>query len=187
MLLGGWPMARALRAATAKPLPVLGQVPAFELTDARGQPFGSAQLDGKVWVANFVFTRCPTICPAFTAKMGSIFKRSSQLGDEAQLVSFTVDPEFDTPEVLAEYAKNARAGARWHFLTGTREALTKVVVDGMMMPMEKGADGDLMSIGHGSYFVLVDRHRKIRGLYRFHDDEAVEQVLADLPRVAAEP
>ena len=79
-------------AAAPLPLPKLGAVPAFELTDQAGAPFSSRALEGKVWVANFIFTRCPDICPTFTAKMGAIQAGTQALGDGLRLVSFTVDP-----------------------------------------------------------------------------------------------
>ena len=81
-----------------EPLPVLGLVPSFQLTDQSGAAYSSKALEGQVWVANFVFTRCPTICPTFTAKMATIQKKT---GDDVRLVSFTVDPEFDTADKLA--------------------------------------------------------------------------------------
>lgn len=180
------PVVRALRAQLPKALPVLGHVPDFSLTRERGEPWGSAQLQGKVWVANFIFSRCPTICPAFTAKMSTIQKRSEGLGDALQLVSFTVDPEHDTPEKLAEYARTHRAGPRWAFLTGTRAQLEAVVGKGLMQPMEKGAADDLMAIGHGSYFVLVDQRRDIRGFYQFNEEGSVDAVLRDAALLAAE-
>ena len=167
--------------AKRAPLPVLGTVPTFELTSQAGSAWSSKTLDGKVWVANFVFTRCPTICPTFTAKMASIQKKTS---DEVRLVSFTVDPEFDTAAKLAEYATKFQATPRWTFLTGERAAIEAVVVKGMMQTMVKG-DGSLMSIGHGSYFVLIDGKHQIRGFYRFNDDDSVEQVVRDAAALGA--
>ncbi len=137
--------------------------------------WSSKSLDGKPYVANFIFTRCPTICPTFTAKMASIQKKT---GDGLNLVSFSVDPEFDTPEKLAEYAKKYEATPRWTFLTGERAAMENIVIKGMMQTMVKG-DGSLMSIGHGSHFVLVDGKQQIRGFYRFNDDDSVEKVVRD--------
>lgn len=167
--------------AKREPLPVLGTVPAFSLTSQAGTAFSSSALTGKPWVANFVFTRCPTICPTFTAKMASIQKKT---GDELNLVSFTVDPEFDTAEKLAEYATKFHATPRWKFLTGDRAAIEAVVVKGLMQTMVKG-DGSLMSIGHGSYFVLIDGKHQIRGFYRFNDDDSVEHVVKDAATLAA--
>ena len=77
------------------PLPVISRVPNFQLTDQYGQPHGSDQLRGRVWVANFVFTRCPTICPELTRQMGKVQHRARGLGDAFRLVSFSVDPEHD--------------------------------------------------------------------------------------------
>lgn len=172
-------VALLLGCARRDPLPVLATVPGFTLTNQSGAAYSSKALDGQVWVANFVFTRCPTICPTFTAKMARIQERSTDL----RLVSFTVDPEFDTPEQLAPYAAKFHASPRWTFLTGERAAIEAVVVKGMMQTMVKG-DGSLMSIGHGSYFVLVDRQRQIRGFYRFNDDDSVERVLKDAAELA---
>ncbi len=160
---------------------MLGKVPAFELTQQDGSAYASKALDGKVWVANFVFTRCPTICPTFSAKMASIQKKT---GDAVRLVSFTVDPEFDTPEKLAAYATKFQATPRWTFLTGERPAVEAIVIKGLMQTMVKG-DGSLMSIGHGSYFVLVDGKQQIRGFYRFNDDDSVERVVRDAATLAA--
>ena len=165
-------------------LPVMATVPDFALTDQSGAAFDSNTLEGKVWVANFVFTRCPIICPTFTAKMASIQKGTEGLAD-VRLVSFTVDPEFDTAQKLGEYATLHHAGPRWTFLTGTRPALETVIIKGMMQAMVKG-DGSLMSIGHGSHFVLVDRQQAIRGFYRFSDEGSVEAVLKDAAVLTAE-
>ena len=124
--------------ARPAPLPVIGPAPVFELTDQTAAPFASGTLDGKVWVANFVFTRCPTICPTFTAKMAAIQKGTEALGEAVHLVTFSVDPEYDTPEKLAEYGKLHQAGPRWTFLTGPRPAVEAAVVKGMMQAMDKG-------------------------------------------------
>lgn len=176
-------------AACSKPapaeLPVISTAPQFELTDQTGAAFDAKALDGKVWIANFVFTRCPTICPTFTAKMAAIQLQTEKLGDDVRLVTFSVDPEYDTPEKLAEYATLHHAGPRWTFLTGPRPLVEAAVVKGMMQAMTKG-DGSLMSIGHGSYFVLVDRKRNIRGLYRFSDEGTVEQVVRDAAVLVAQ-
>ena len=74
----------------------------------------SASLEGKVWVANFIFTRCPNICPKFTAKMGTLQDRSKAQLPALKLVSFTVDPENDTPEVLAAYGEKFHAVLAHH-------------------------------------------------------------------------
>src|SRR4051794_30058833 len=107
------PIGRAFSHRVPPPPTMKIPLPAFELTDERGQPFGTEQLKGRVWVADFVFTSCPTVCPKLTGRMADIQHRSRHLGEAFHLVTFTVDPENDTPERLAEYAHAYHAnGAR---------------------------------------------------------------------------
>ena len=164
--------------------PVYSTLPAFELTDATGTRFGSKQLAGRPWVANFIFTRCPTICPAFTAKMADVQRAVKDGGLDAHLVSFSVDPVHDTPERLAAYAaKHGADPTRWTFLTGDPESVRKAVVDGLKIaanPIEP--DDDPADIFHGSHFVLVDGEGRIRGYYDSNDTDATKRLLADLSR-----
>lgn len=168
------------RESTRVELPVLSQVPAFDFVSQAGTPFGSSSLQGKVWVANFIFTRCPNVCPKFTAKMGTVQDRSAAELPHLQLVSFTVDPENDTPEVLTAYGQKHKADfARWTFARGERSALEKVVREGMLQPMDMGDGKDLNTVVHGSYFALVDAQLRVRGVYRFTEANAVDEVLRD--------
>ncbi len=180
LALVGMPILRSVRTELPPPLPVLGKVPAFSLTDQYGKPFGSKDLEGKVWVANFIFTRCPTICPLFTQKMGVVQHRGRNLGEYFHLVSFTVDPEHDTPEKLLSYSKAHRVSPRmWSFLTGSREELKALIVNGLKVHMDKGDDDDLMSIAHGSHFVLVDTKGQIRGYYALEDEQTLDKLMRD--------
>lgn len=169
-------------------LPVLGTLPAFSLTDEGGSPFGSAQLQGKVWVANFIFTRCPDVCPVFTRKMATVQERTRSLGDRLHLVSFSVDPEYDTPQVLAKYAGEHHADPRrWSFLTGSAEAIRATVVDGLKSTMGRAPDSpsdDLASIFHGTHFVLVDSQMRIRGYYRMDDADVLDRLVRDASALA---
>jgi len=161
-------------------LPVLSTVPAFSFVDQSGAPFASSSLQGQVWVANFIFTRCPNICPKFTAKMGALQDKSATVVPALKLVSFTVDPEHDTPEVLKAYGEKHRADfSRWSFLRGERPELEKVIRDGMLQPMERGDETDLNTVVHGSYFALVDAAGRVRGVYRFSEPGSVDEVLRD--------
>jgi protein SCO1 len=172
--------AAAPRASLKVELPVLSSVPAFAFVDQSGAPFNSEQLTGKVWVANFIFTRCPNVCPKFTAKMGTIQDRSKLELPSLSLVSFTVDPENDTPEVLAAYGQKYQADfARWHFVRGERPELERVIRQGMMQPMDKGDGVDLNTVVHGSYFALVDQKLQVRGVYRFTEAGSVDELLRD--------
>jgi protein SCO1/2 len=176
------PIARTVTLRAPPLLPVLGQVQDFTLTDQFGKPYGSEQLKGRVWVANFIFTRCPTICPVFTAQMGKVQHRVRNLGEAFHLVSFTVDPEFDTPEVLNAYAKTKRVSPRmWSFLTGERPDIKNVVMRDMKVHMTKdGPDDDLMSIGHGSHFVLIDPKMQVRGYYDSNDPSSLDTLVRDV-------
>lgn len=183
----GLPILRTVQTELPKPLPVLATVPEFTLTDQYGQRFDGKSLEGKVWVANFIFTRCPTICPLFTSKMGTIQHRGRGLGQYFHLVSFTVDPEHDTPSQLLAYAQSHRVSPRmWSFLTGPRDELKRVIADGMKVYLAKGTDpDDLMSIGHGSHFVLVDAQMRIRGYYQFDDPGSIDAILRDAGLLAS--
>lgn len=165
-LLFGVPLGRSfLRHGPAVP-PDLGTLPDFALTDQTGQPFGTRDLRGKVWVADFIFTSCAGSCPLLSQKMAEVAKRARQLGPDFRLVSLTVDPERDTPPVLAGYA--ARYGAnphKWSFLTGAMATIQSAVTDGFKIGMGKEKVGDFWEIFHGENLVLVDRQLHIRGYF----------------------
>lgn len=169
-------------------LGALGEVPAFALTRHDTSAFGRDALLGKVWIANFIFTRCPTVCPKFTAKMAQVQRRTELLGTDLQLVSFSVDPKHDTPERLAAYGEKYGADfSRWSFLTGKHEALEKTVVEGFKISMGRDPEvaDEVFSIFHGEHFVLVDRAGKIRGYYQSSDQEAVDRLVSDAMDLAA--
>src|ERR1017187_9824895 len=130
-LLFGVPIFRSVtRRIGASPV-VLGTLPAFTLTDQRGQPFGTRELTGKVWVADFIFTACQEACPLLSQKMAEVGRRARKLGPDFHLVSISVDPARDTPAALAAYG--ARYGANpiaWSFLTGPADAIEAAVVGG---------------------------------------------------------
>ncbi|HYI00320.1 SCO family protein [Hyalangium sp.] len=178
-----------LRARPSGPLPQLGALPDFAFTRENGSPWGSAQLRGHPYVANFIFTRCPTVCPAFTRKMAHVQRDTEPFGPGLQLVSFSVDPTYDTPARLAEYAqKHGAQPARWSFLTGDYAAIKDTVVHSFKIHMERNSmdEADVMGILHGSHFVLVDGTGQIRGYYESADDEAFQRLLGDAARLARE-
>jgi protein SCO1/2 len=168
--------------------PVIATVPAFAATKQDGTPFSERALEGKVWVANFVFTRCPNICPTFTAKMAGVQAISARRLPSLQLVSFTVDPEHDTPQVLAEYAQKYQAEpARWSFVTAPVEVLEQTISKGLLQTLDRGDGKDLKTLAHSSYFVLVDRHLRVRGFYRFNEATSVEYLMHDAEALTREP
>ena len=170
-------------------LPRYGEVPAFTLTDAAGQPFGTAELDGHVWVADFIFTTCPEVCPRMTEDMSRL---QSWLGNRAlagrvRLVSVSVDPARDTPAKLRAYAQqfHAQPGV-WSFLTGSQQAIEDAVVHGFKIAFsrEKDDSQDGFAIVHGTKFVLVDGKRQIRGYYDTGDSASMSKLRDDLAALA---
>ncbi|NBD12728.1 SCO family protein [Corallococcus silvisoli] len=176
--------------ARSTPPPRLGALPDFTFTRQDGQPFGSKQLRGQPFIANFIFTRCPTVCPVFTQKMARVQEHTAGLGQKLRLVSFSVDPTYDTPERLAEYGQKYRADfARWNFLTGDYATLKDTIVQGFKISMGRepgAAEDDLLSIFHGTHFVLVDGTGEIRGYYDSADPEATQRLETDARRLASE-
>lgn len=170
-----YPVYRTLHRTLPPPLPVFYQVPEFKLTNEFNKPFGSDDLKGKFYIANFMFTSCPTTCPALMAKMDLVQKRIRGLGTKAAIVTFTVDPEVDTPEVLYKYARKRHSNPFiWNYLTGTKADLENIVIKGFKVPMgnkeaiERKLDDStvtLFDIAHTEKIVLVDDKGQIRGYY----------------------
>jgi protein SCO1 len=154
-----------------------GTAPSFQLTNQNGQPFGSAQLFGKIWIADFVYTTCPGPCPMISGRMSELQKPLEKT--DVRLISFSVDPEKDTPEVLRRYADKFQAEpGRWDFLTGPKSAIYKISHDGFKLAVSDGSDAQGIPV-HSTRMVLVDRHGQIRGYYDATEPDAVTKLLAD--------
>ena len=169
-----------------EPLPTLGQVGAFSLLDQNAQAVSAETLRGKVWVAAFFFTRCPTICPRITRRMKTLQVAAAQRVPGLGLVSFSVDPENDTPAALLAYAQRFDADSKtWSFLTGDLEVIKRTVVDGFKLALDGKADAAAENGGiiHGSHLVLIDRTLEIRGYYRSDDDEEMTRLVDDAARL----
>ncbi len=166
-----------------EPLPVLGTLPDFSLTERSGQAFGSDDLRGKIWVADFIFTNCAGTCPIMTTAMTEIQQLAlAEKLDDARLVSITVDPERDTPEVLRRFADGYGALAgRWYFLTGDGAAIQQLANKGFLLSAAASTGGSAEEpIIHSNRFVLVDREARIRGYYDGTDEESVKHLFKDL-------
>ncbi len=164
-------------------LPVLGQVPAFSMKDQKAQAASNTTFSGKPWVAAFMFTRCPSICPRITAAMKELRTRALAEGIELRWVSFSVDPENDTPSVLEAYAREHGAWHDdWFFLTGELEDVRRTAEQGFKMAFDGKLDENSPHYGitHGSHLVLVDAQGQIRGYYRTLEPEAQAQLLKEL-------
>jgi protein SCO1/2 len=160
----------------------LGEVGPFALTDERGQPFGDAALRGHVTIVSFLFTRCDTICPVTTMKMARLQDKTFDAGAQIKLASFSVDPGYDTPARLAEYAQRYRADpARWRFVTGPVEPVRRLIEGPFMnsMASEGVTPSGAPAISHSGYFLLVDRHAHIRGAYDSGDIQRLDEMIHD--------
>ncbi len=162
-----------------KPPPVIGHVPEFALIGSDGRPFRSVQLKDQVYIVSFFFTSCRSICPAIMHGMARIQARLDEREIHGiRLVSISVDPEDDTPEVLRAYAKDLGVKPeRWTLLTGDPETIRSVVVDGFKTPLEHGAATPArpIEIAHTGKVVLVDGAGGIRGYYDT-DDTGLDEV-----------
>ena len=155
------------------PLPVLTQLPDFSLVECHGQNLGLADLRGKVWIADFIFTRCPGPCPRMSSRMAAL-QRDLRREEGLRLVSISVDPEFDTGEVLAKYAAQYQADAgRWFFLTGDKMAIHHLAKSGFLVG---GVDDVTL---HTTRFVLVDGLGRVRGYYSSNDEEELRKLAND--------
>jgi protein SCO1/2 len=167
------------RASSPGSIEVYGAIPDFSFTKENGASFTKRDMLGHVSIANFIFTRCPTICPVFTMKMQRVAEQTSA---KIQLVSFSVDPEYDTPERLAAYAaKHQIDTKRWHFLTGDHKAVKDTVEGALKISMERMGEDEngVPDIVHGSHFVLFDGEGQIRGYYNSDDAKRIATMIQD--------
>ena len=188
-LLFTYPLVRSITRKLPPPSPILGQVPEFRLTNEFGKPFGSKQLRGKSYLASFAFTTCPTTCPALMENLQKVQKRVRGLGQKVALVTFSVDPDNDTPKVLFRHARKYRSNPHvWTFLTGKKEDMRSLLIDGFKVPMGDGEsfvgkvdnkDVTLFDIAHTTKLVLVDARGSIRGYYST-DKEGINHLMIDL-------
>jgi protein SCO1/2 len=172
--------------------PIMGSISRFTLQDQDGRPMSPVQLRGKIWVADFIFTRCGGPCPLMSSKMAEL---QGALGDRrAELVSFSVDPEYDQPAILKKYAQHygAKPG-KWHFLTGRKEEITRLLREDFKIGFEQTDGPPETAIVHGSHFVLVDGEGRIRGYYGVLEDETpvrgekdpINRIIADIDAMTA--
>lgn len=166
-------------------LPVYGVVPDFALTERSGRTVRLEDLKGRIWIADFIFTSCAGPCPMLSQQMSG-FQTSLSRAPEVRLVSFSVDPERDTPAVLSEYAERYRADReRWLFLTGGRKAVYRLIREGFRLSVEEAPE-DEGQILHSLRFALVDRAGRVRGYYNGDDPESLRRLLPDIDRLLRE-
>jgi protein SCO1/2 len=154
-----------------------GKVPQFQLTNQDGSSFGSAQLKGKIWIADFIFTMCPGPCPMISSRMSELQKPLKDT--DVHLVSVSVDPEHDTPKILRGYAEKLQAQPlRWDFLTGSKEAIYSLSRNGFKLAIADGSTETDTPV-HSTRMILVDRRGEIRGYYDALAPDGITKLLAD--------
>ncbi|MCG9126344.1 SCO family protein [Candidatus Poribacteria bacterium] len=161
-------------AKTSEPIP-LTSVPDFNLTNQDGKPFGLSDLDGKLWVTDFIFTNCPTICPDMTQRMAEL--QSEISNDKVNFLSITVDPERDTPQVLSQYAlDNGAKQDRWQFLTGDKDHIYNLANKGFKLPAayHEGV------FPHSRKFVVIKPDRTIHDYYDSRSEAAMKKLRKDI-------
>lgn len=179
-----WLRQNQVHALAARAIHSYGRVPAFQLTNQEGRPFGSAQLAGKIWIADFIFTSCQGPCPVISSRVSELQKPLRDT--DVHLVSFTVDPEKDTPEVLRSYADKLKAQpGRWDFLTGAKDKIYDLSRNGFKLGVAEGTE-DARNPVHSTRVVLVDRQGMIRGYYDALAPDAVTKLLADTSHLLRE-
>jgi protein SCO1/2 len=180
LLCASVPVAHALGRRLPDPPAVYQALPNFKLIDDKGRPFGLDDLRGTVWVANFAFTSCPSVCPRLMERMGEVQHRTRN-APAVRLVTFTVDPEVDTPERLFAYGRRFKASpARWSLLTGDTQAVQDTIVKGFKLAV--GDKESAFQIIHSERMVLVDREGNIRGYYEA-TDAGIEALARDISLV----
>lgn len=169
--------------APAAALPVLFQTPDFSLVNQDNKPIDLTSLKGHIWIADFIFTRCAGPCPMMTAHMVDLQKK---LADQPiRFISFSVDPTYDQPEILKEFARKHGANeSNWDFLTGPDGRSTLTVAAGMKISAIP-ADGTNPII-HSVKFILVDGAGRIRGYYEGTSADELKKLAEDAARLAGE-
>lgn len=162
--------------------PILGVVPDFTLTERSGRSIQKSDLLGGFWVANFIFTRCATSCPVTVMEFTRL---QTELPKEVRLVSFSVDPEYDTPAVLADYAdKHGASNDRWLFVTGEKTSMYRYIREGFHLSVEENStERPGFEVTHSPRFALVDPKGRVRGYYDSSDSEDLARLRADIERL----
>ena len=173
-----------VRFATQGRTEIAFPLPPFTLTDQDGKSITREDLRGRVTIVDFIFTKCPSICPRLTQKMSALVRETKAEGDAIRFISISVDPDNDKPPVLRAYGEKYGADfTRWAFLTGDQKAMEETVIKGFKVAYQKDEAG---SIAHAERFVLVDQTTTIRAYFDADDAAQRELVAAARKLVAAQ-
>jgi protein SCO1/2 len=175
-----YPVYKSLNRILPPELPIITRVPDFQLISENGQRFGSENLKGRVYLANFIFSRCPSICPKMLGELEKVQKRIRSTGTKVAIVTFTVDPDYDNEKALFNLARRYKANPWvWTFLTGSdKEGLFKLYRDGFKVGVEQNPK-NLFDISHSEKIVLVDQLNRVRGYYSFEKND-INKLMIDV-------
>lgn len=176
-----YPVTKSVLRQLPADLPIYGKLPHFQFVAENGENFGTDNLRGKVYVANFMFTSCQTSCPLLLKKVQTVQHRMRGVLDRAAIVSFTVDPETDSPAVLFAKAREINANPHvWRFLNAPMTETKKLLVEGFKVPVgDKELAGSVMDVAHSNKLVLVDQKGQIRGYYSI-EGNGINHMMIDM-------
>ena len=159
-------------------------IPAFKTVNQYGDSVTNKSLDGNIYVADFFFTTCPSICPVMHRNMLSVYEAIKDVPD-VKIISYTIDPKHDSVKVLKSYAdKLGVAGNKWWLLQGNKEEIYSLAPSYLVSPPQEDAKEKFI---HDGYFILVDKQKRIRGQYDGTLPEQVKKLTDDIKTLKAEP
>ncbi|WAC12381.1 SCO family protein [Dyadobacter pollutisoli] len=164
---------------------IYNTIPPFSFVNQEGDTVSEKIVEGKIYVTDFFFTTCPTICPVMKRQMVKVFQQFKGNPD-VMILSHTIDPEHDTPQVLNKFAKDLGVeGTQWQFLTGDKDKIYKIGQESYMSTAkeDKSAEGGYI---HSGAFILVDKEKHVRGMYDGTTEEGTQKLIADMKRLLDE-
>lgn len=179
IVIAGIFVAFAVSKLNTKPLPVYTSIPQFTLTNQNNASVTLDSFRGKIWLADVIFTRCPSQCVRMSSHMKEL---QAKLPSDVQLVSLTTDPTYDTPEKLKKYSGDFSKSDNWTFLTGDKRVINTVAVDGLKLAVEETPPGERENPNdlfiHSTKFVLVDRVGRVRGYFDGDNPESTSEIVS---------
>ncbi|WP_042220719.1 SCO family protein [Oceanobacillus manasiensis] len=164
--------------------PIEKKIDSFSFTDQNNQPFGITDLSESIWISNFIFTSCETVCPRMTSEMASLQKTLKKEGIEVEFVSFSVDPEVDSPEILKEYINQYTDNeTNWHMLTGYTQKEIEAFAREQFQTIVQKPDTSNQVI-HGTTFYLIDDRGFILNEYNYVDDSYEDEIINDIKEIS---
>ena len=161
-------------------------IPSFSFTDQNGNPFGSKELDGKIYIVDFFFTTCPGICPRLTANLAKV-QEAYQNDSKVMIVSFSVTPDFDNTEVLNNYGKNHNINyEKWRMLTGSKKEIYSLARNSFFADEDLGLQQNENDFLHTENVLLIDPQKRIRGIYKGTIPLEIEKLVKEIKILESE-